>query len=898
MPIRDLTILLQIIDKASRVLDPILTKMDAVDGTEIEIGVNMDPGQAAAQASAFESSLESLQSASDRVSKTLEKAAEAEQKEGKEAEAAGKKTKESGQAADQASGHFHKLQQYVDGASQKFSNLKDHLDGVKTRLLAIQGAILGIAAISVYSSAKTETLVEELRGLKGEAYATPLLEWAEQSKGLAWSSKKQRLAIAADLSELGYNPTEVSNYGQEIEKYFFTKAAMLKRQGVGSAEDLAKDIASAEKTGNVRAIERLFSAGAISDQKLSREVDRLRANYEKFAFATDEVVKKQALHNLVMKELIKTNQSFTGQATTLEQKLDVLQSKWGSLLSSIGDSLRPAVTKVVDGLILVIDTIESVPHHDKILIFLGLLVAVITTLISWIFILAPALEALSWVLGLSGAAGAATAFGGAIGTLIGLLGGAATALGGVAVAGAAAITPLLPIIIVLAAIAAIIYLLYTRTTLLQDGFALLQEFAGRASAAILKLWSTVSGGLRGNKADLQEIGTWIRNFLEGLIPGWLSDLFAQAQSIYREAMRWFDRIMGWWNDFLKKVTEVYDKIKDTLGLGGDQGSQITPEMQQYGVTGWGEINGKKAVKVAYRELPSSQWSTSIYDQIRAATGGKTRLTGQEWIDFAQKHPELAKAMTGSGEVLIPMDQLDDFHIPESALPPEPEKPLALPDVKEAASDAVDEGKAAVQESGQTYVEKSSQTYKETLEMTGSETIAAHAAYDPLGFYSDLGGKGVNYLKEKGSDAVDYGKDLIGWGEKEEEKPEAAIGATIVEEGQLKVHKKEEVIPAKIVEGTGKLGSLLAAALNFMNGRADIEQAISEKVFSQNAINNREISAGTGPITIHMTVQAPVTIQVTKEVDLRNLDVTKLIDWSRAQYELEKIVRNTFRFQEG
>src|SRR5512143_3902685 len=117
MPIRDLTILLQIIDKASRVLDPILTKLDAVDGTEIEIGVNMDPGQAAAQASAFGSSLESLQSASDKVSGALEKAAGAEQKEGKEAEAAGKKTKESGQAADQASGHFHKLQQYVDGAS-------------------------------------------------------------------------------------------------------------------------------------------------------------------------------------------------------------------------------------------------------------------------------------------------------------------------------------------------------------------------------------------------------------------------------------------------------------------------------------------------------------------------------------------------------------------------------------------------------------------------------------------------------------------------------------------------------------------------------------------------------------------------------------------------------------
>jgi hypothetical protein len=46
-------------------------------------------------------------------------------------------------------------------------------------------------------------------------------------------------------------------------------------------------------------------------------------------------------------------------------------------------------------------------------------------------------------------------------------------------------------------------------------------------------------------------------------------LFAQAQSIYREALKWFDKIMGWWNSFLKKVGEVYDKIKAMLGLGGN-----------------------------------------------------------------------------------------------------------------------------------------------------------------------------------------------------------------------------------------------------------------------------------------------------------------------------------------
>jgi len=62
-----------------------------------------------------------------------------------------------------------------------------------------------------------------------------------------------------------------------------------------------------------------------------------------------------------MKELAKTNQSFTGQTTTLEQKLDVLSSKWGSLIGGIGDKLEPVAKMVVDGLIKIIDTIEAIP---------------------------------------------------------------------------------------------------------------------------------------------------------------------------------------------------------------------------------------------------------------------------------------------------------------------------------------------------------------------------------------------------------------------------------------------------------------------------------------------------------------------------------------------------------
>jgi len=208
----------------------------------------------------------------------------------------------------------------------------------------------------------------------------------------------------------------------------------------------------------------------------------------------------------------------------------------------------------------------------------------------------------------------------------------------------------------------------------------------------------------------------------------------------------------------------------------------------------------------------------------------------------------------------------------------------------AISEVADEGKAAVQETNQAYVDNSVKTYNEVKEKTGSESVAALASYDPIGYYKDLGGKGLNYLG-----------NLVGLGSDEEESaeklPAGAVGATVDGSGAMIVHEDEELVPAKITSGAGKLASLLGAALDFMAGRSDIEKEISERMISQQT-SSREVSAGFGPVTVHVSIQAPVTVQITKEMDLSKLDVSRLIDWSKVSYELEKVVKATFRTQEG
>ena len=128
--------------------------------------------------------------------------------------------------------------------------------------------------------------------------------------------------------------------------------------------------------------------------------------------------------------------------------------------------------------------------------------------------------------------------------LIGILGGVAAALGGVAVAAAGALLPFLPIIVAVALIAGALYLLYTRTTVLQDSWAGLTSIATKAQSVFQKLISMVSGAFKGGKVDLQDIGTWVKMFLDGLIPGWLSDIFAAGQGYFRQAMTWFGQIMN------------------------------------------------------------------------------------------------------------------------------------------------------------------------------------------------------------------------------------------------------------------------------------------------------------------------------------------------------------------
>ena len=207
---------------------------------------------------------------------------------------------------------------------------------------------------------------------------------------------------------------------------------------------------------------------------------------------------------------------------------------------------------------------------------------------------------------------------------------------------------------------------------------------------------------------------------------------------------------------------------------------------------------------------------------------------------------------------------------------------SLPEkVAAGVSAPIEDASAAVQESGQTYVDQSAQTYNDVKTKTGSETAAGLASYNPLGFYTDLGKKGLNYLG--------LGGDKL---------PAGAVGATVDQSGAMVVHEKEELIPARITSGAGKLASLLGVALDFMSGRAEIErQLTSEKLFSSSQ-NSSEKMGGVIISSMPITINPIINLSVAQAVDLKNLDISKLIDWSKASYEIEKIVKSAFRFQEG
>ncbi|MFB3764826.1 MAG: hypothetical protein ACE14P_06205 [Methanotrichaceae archaeon] len=805
MPVRNLEVLFDVVDRGSKILDPILAKLEKLEGKKVTAEASVEADTSGAEA--LEGALASLDGAGKKVSQSLDNASGSAEKQGKAAETSGKKTKESGDAAKYSANFFGQFHKALDTTASKFDKLGDKLSPIKGKLLALQATFVGLGIAGIYASAKNQSLVEELVSLKGNA-AQPLIDWASQGTGKAYTSKSQRLAMAADLSDLDYSTDETKKYGEEIEKYFFTKASMMKRFGVSSAEELARTLASAEKSGNLESVKRLFSSGAVSEEKLNREMDRLRTNYQKFAFATDEVVKKQALHNLTMKELEKTNESFTGKATTLEQKLGVLYNRFSSLVSGAGDKLRPAVEMVVDGLSDLLSIVESIPGHDEILIFLGVLVSLLAGVLTTAVALAPVIAALA---------------------------GAAGVVAGV---------PLLPIIAAIAIIAAGLYLLLTRTTQLK-------ELAGKAQASLQKTFFTSSGGLKDGKTLLLDLGTWIRNFLDGLIPGWLSDIFAKGQSVYREAMKWFDKIMAWWNDFLKKVTSVYDKIKDMLGLGsGSVNSNMTVDQllksmnaDKRGTFAGLSDNQKRAIAL---EALGKNPMEGPNGEVKA----ESELTEEEkasnqWKNYVLKDHGLGNNLL---EIAKQIAQAQPIPTPEPVVTPEQVNTVSTPG--------------------------------------GAETKKAYA--DEI---SDVSNKIKNGQANQIGPFDMWGAMLGGLGRDAWNRIQGgAEGATVNQAGLMNVHGHEEVIPARITQGVGKLGSLLGIAMDYMNSRNPAGQLSPEGVFSQ---------GGKGDITVNLTIPGiSVNNYITKDVDLRNLDIAKMIDWTKITYQIEKAVKTAFRTQQG
>jgi hypothetical protein len=82
-------------------------------------------------------------------------------------------------------------------------------------------------------------------------------------------------------------------------------------------------------------------------------------------------------------------------------------------------------------------------------------------------------------------------------------------------------------------------------------------------------------------------------------------------------------------------------------------------------------------------------------------------------------------------------------------------------------------------------------------------------------------------------------------------------------------------------------------------KSDIEKEISERMIQQQEISSSTSQMGGVVIqSMPITINPIVNLSVAQAMDISRLDVTKLIDWSRVSYELEKVVKATFRTQEG
>jgi hypothetical protein len=410
--------------------------------------------------------------------------------------------------------------------------------------------------------------------------------------------------------------------------------------------------------------------------------------------------------------------------------------------------------------------------------------------------------------------------------------------------------PLLPIIAILAAVTAAIYLLYTKTNLFQTVWAAItgQPFTKAGEGVIdvidlvvrLKsilgvLWdlfnktsSSMLAKILGGKITLNELKMWVRDFLDTLIPGWLGDIFKQAGEYYQEVRRWLDWVMKWLGGALEKVTGVYDAVKKTLGLGGERPEAGTPEAKEYNSKAeqWIQDTSRDRGDAGERRVgPLAAHKATIPEDVYMISNAVNPQTGRP--TYAWKSNILEADLDKYKEATLTISDVQQQRANELFKEYQNgANPQRQQEVKESLDESIEnenpfvdkEMTNAIPNAPVNIRTKQPEEVKNSADVQGGLQVIGEYVWN-AGANAIKGGKPQEESEGTQEPAGNFGPGS-GWGLGSEQKPpevqKAAGGAEVNTEGLIHAHEKEEILPAKITKGVGRVGNILERVIQFID----------------------------------------------------------------------------------
>ena len=807
MAIRDLTILLKAWDSATEVLERVTGMADDLDQRVVEGSVDLQDNASKALGQ-IDQTLYAVGGRMDKVTASFDQVAGSTSAAGWSFSATSGKMQAASNVAERGSSILSRLNNVTISTARGMSNLSDALEPVQVHIAAIQAAMMGLGTVALYTAKKNEELHENLVRIMGTDASGTILSWAEAGNEIWHTSETARLAIANELAYMGVAEDKIAEMGEAIELYYEKNDALLKSKGVAGSEDLAKKIAEGIATGSGEELKRILGDSAFSADELTKEMDRLRYSNIKYAYATEEVVKKQALQNIITKKLQKDIEGFTAEATSFDDQMGLLANNMNKFFESIGKVLIPYATKALSVVNSIIGVLMQIPGIEVFAVLAGGAVLLTSTLLSLILVLGMAaggflslLEAIQVIKQL---------------TVVTKLITAAQWLWNIALSA----NPIGIVIIAAAALAAAIYLIYKRTDLFQRAWKALSGMdmsglsgfidiilvgLGSAVNSALMLWgilSRASGKLNSKLGLNLSMPGWVDAllmilgpqylvvkgvydilkalwpkfvyWLGSLIPNWLKTVFGAISDFW-------DWLKDKWGDLLAMPENIAQAIKKAMpGLGGQEAKE-------------GEALDEEIIKAAQK------------------VGGLSNPTEEErnWlISYGRKYglgetgPEIEAGF--GGKTLTDFPHISSHHAKaavEAAAYYGNPQPAA---VVQAASSvttpipALEDAKDDMAKDVQTTV----------TDATGSETageVAGKAVENintsPLG----LLGEGLS----AGTNPFAWGLGKLG-GAALQQLDE---GGQVLSDGPVYIHEDEEVNPAKVVRGGETVLEKLTGLLN-------------------------------------------------------------------------------------